>query len=177
MREMLRGCLAAAIARLHSHAEPAGLDIADVDESTFRFFVLAEIKRRDPGSKCQREWNGIDLVVETSTGRKAAIEFKLYALRRTYPLDDEGGGKPHWKGSASAQNLREFNDCVTKLRKLRHKEIHEKYLVLVHERKQHGHKKSFEESYADVKDRFGADALKVENSWGDAVACTLIQVQ
>jgi len=171
---MLRKCLAAAMTQLHSHAEHTGIDIADVDESTFRFFVLAEIKRRYPRTKCQREWKRIDLLVTTSTGQHVAIEFKFYVLRKAYPLDSDGNSKPHWKGSASKQNKGEFDKCIKKLRDL--KEIHEKYLVLVYDRKQHDGKTSFEESYCDLKKRFGTAANSVKNCWGRDVACWLIQV-
>jgi len=176
MREMLRKCLAAAMTQLHSHAEHAGIDIADVDESTFRFFVLAEIKRRYPDTKCQREWKSIDLLVQTSARRNIAIEFKFYVLRRAYPLDSDGNSKPHWKGSASKANNGEFNKCVKKLLDLPYKEIHERYLVLVYDRKKHGGKTSFEESYCNLKKRFGVAANKVKNCWGRDVACWLIQV-
>jgi len=169
------------MSRVRSHAKPAKTEIADIDEFTFRFFVLAEIKRRYPDAICQPEWNGIDLVVTTSTGRTIAIEFKFYVLRKTYPLDAKSDAKPHWKGGAGANNRRNFDTCVRKLSALRHKGIDEKYLVLVYDRRKHGRKTSFEDSYCDSKlkeqyEQYGVDARTIENCWGDHVACKLIQV-
>ncbi|MGA2258716.1 MAG: hypothetical protein ABSG53_28955 [Thermoguttaceae bacterium] len=170
-REMLRRCLAAAIGRLRSHAEPARIDIADVDEKAFRFFVLAEIKRLDPGAICQPEWKTIDLVVTTSTGRNIAIEFKFYVLRRTYPLNSDRNARPRWKGGAGKNNFRNFATCVRKLCDLQ-EGIHERYLVLVHDRKEYTRKAGFEASYG----RLLREDFRVENCWGDDVACWLIPV-
>jgi hypothetical protein len=103
---------------LRSHAEPARIDIADVDEKAFRFFVMAEIKRCDPNVICQPEWKTVDLVVQTSTGRNIAIEFKFYVLRRAFSLDAAGHAKTHWKGGAGKNNKTEFAKCVKKLREL-----------------------------------------------------------
>lgn len=172
-REMLRRCLAAALGRLRSHADPAKIEIGDVDEKTFRFFVLAEIKRLDQEAKCQPEWNTIDLVVTTSAGRNIAIEFKFYVLRRSYPLNSVRRAKPRWKGGAGKNNFRDFAKCVKKLSDLR-EGIHERYLVLVHDRKEYARKAGFEESYGNLlKVR---EDFRVENCWGDDVACWLIPV-
>jgi hypothetical protein len=97
-------------------------------------------------------------------------------LRRAYPLDSASQAKPHWKGGAIAKNRGEFGKCIEKLRGLPYKEIHEKYLVLVYDRRKHGGKISFEESYSNLNENFGIDAIDIENCWCGDIACKLIQV-
>ena len=101
------------------------------------------------GATCQPEWNRIDLLVTTSTGRNVAIEFKFYVLRQSRPLDAESHARSHWKGGAGRNNEGDFEICV-KICDLRHKLIHEKYLVLVYDRNNPG-KASFEDSYNDFR--------------------------
>jgi len=153
------------------------LDISDFDEAALRFFVMVAIKRRYRKAKCQSEWHRIDLVATIPDNKKIAIEFKFYVLRKTWPLGQGNSEKPHWKGGASEQNRRDFDKCIRKLQKLSYKEIDEKYVVLIYDRRKHGRKTSFEKFYGNLKKEFGKNAIETRNCWGNNdVASWLIRI-
>ncbi|HET6441853.1 MAG TPA: hypothetical protein VFH53_05700, partial [Phycisphaerae bacterium] len=90
--------MAAAIEKMKAHVEL--VERENVDESTFRSFLLAEIKRRRPEARCQTEWHRFDLLVQSGT-LTALVELKFYITRRTRDLDGCSG---QFKGGASKKN-------------------------------------------------------------------------
>lgn len=126
----------AALDRMVAHA--AVVALPNTDEATFRSFFMAALRERYPHAQCETEWCRFDLLVRLDT-RHTLIEFKYYVLRRMTRLDGTPGP---WKGGPGSQNVREFVQCVEKLRTSTLAPIHTRYLVQVYQRppaKYHGH--------------------------------------
>lgn len=168
----LTGILAAAMHRLRDHA--ALVCLTNVDESTFRSFVLTEVKRRDRSTKCQTEWHSIDLLVQTAK-QNIAVELKFYIRRRTVGLDRKPGD---WKSGPGRQNEREFWECVEKLHGLGWPGIDRKYIVLVYERGTPPNcRKSFDEDYGGLAPGKGIKAVTtVRHDMEDRLICKLIEI-
>ena len=172
MEERLIHVLQKALHRLSDHADL--VKISNVDESTFRSFLLAEIMLHDPGAQCQTEWHLFDLLIQTAE-RSVAVELKFYIMRQTRELDGRLG---QWKGEAGSQNEREFWACVDKLHQLGCPGIGHKYLVLIYQRANPRKSKySFALSYDDLKPN---DRIKMVTTicheMGDRLACKLIEI-
>jgi len=179
MHTLLKASLERAMQALNNHAKRVkhvNMNMYDnVDESTFRSFLLAEIMRRERNAMCQTEWHRSDLLVQL--GRAAAlVEIKFYFTRRTYSLDGTGSG---WKGGPGSKNEAEFEKCIDKLRHSDLPEITHKFLVLVYfcgTIKERG-SRSYGSSYDDVR-RFGLTTVKtIEHCDSQSVACKLIRVE
>jgi hypothetical protein len=174
MTAFLIECLKTALSRLREHAELVGL--FNVDESTFRSFVLAEIMSSNSLARCQTEWekNRIDLLCQMNE-RNVVVEFKFFVTRPMLGLD---GSHLRWKGWASPENEGEFRACVEKLTHLAIKGIDDKFIVLAHEVstvKKSRH--SFVKSYQDLS-RFGIHAVHpIDHNFCDTVMCKLIEVK
>jgi hypothetical protein len=177
--DILHFALEAAMKRLKRYAKLLNTDAhaTNLNESVFRFFVMAEIAKRDRGAKCQTEWSSdgvrYDLLVRTAAGA-FVVEFKTYGYNRDYGLDGVPG---RWKGHPSPKNEREFRGCLKKLRKLSHPRVTGKYLVLVYQKGEWSdHKHSYERSYADLAP-FGAGCVEeIGHCYEKHTACKLITV-
>ncbi len=178
---ILRKSLQAAMDHLKRHAEMVNWEsVNNINESVFRFFVVAEIMRQAPHAKCQTEWNKYDLAV-TIDKESLIVEFKFYfGFSRTYDLTDAVPGR--WKGGPSPQNRREFRACLDKLRnppKPINATIAGKYLVLVYDPGPWaGHNDSYVNSY-DNLETFGIATNEVEeidHCYKDRAVCKLITV-
>lgn len=159
--------------RLDEHAKLVGFE--NVDEFTFRSFVLAEIKRFRPGAKCQIEWSYYDLMVWTSKTLNL-IEFKFfYGPGRSLSLDKPKLGA--WKGGPSAQNAKEFKECVDKLLACETQNA-VRYLVLVYRRRSNKPKGklSYQQFYDDLSQYGFADAITINHSDDEDVTCKLIVI-
>jgi hypothetical protein len=177
---VLRDSLKAAMKQLKRYANLLNVnqDGTNINESVLRFFVLAEIMKRDRGASCQTEWKKFDLLA-TTRGKTFLVEFKFYGYNREYRLD----GKPgRWKGHPSLKNEEEFGKCLNKLREFRGSGINEKYLVLAYQKgpwrgDRGDHKHSYETSYADLT-RFGvASVEEIGHCYERCIACKLITVE
>ena len=91
MRELLREAVQNALDTARRHGKLVG--IQNMDESTFRSFVLAELRRLCPEASCQIEWHHVDLLVQAN-GETAPVEFKWWFCRLTTELHGVSG---HWK--------------------------------------------------------------------------------
>ncbi len=172
MQAFLEQILQKAMTRLREHSELVGL--ANVEEFTFRAFVMAEIMGACPTARCQAEWHKVDLLVQRD-GLNALVEFKFYLTRRTVLLD---GSPSHWKGGASRKNLSEFQKCVEKLRNFENSEIHRKFLVLVYEALYPKKSRySFGMFYDQIKpDKQMTSVDAISHVMEDRVTCKLIQI-
>jgi hypothetical protein len=128
MKQLLEQALTAALQRLKAHADLVGLE--NVDESTFRSFVIAELMKRRATARCQTEWHRFDLLLQCDSVN-VLVEFKFYLMRRTFELD---GRRGPWKGEAGTQNEAEFWACVDKLHNLKDPAVHQRYLALVYQK-------------------------------------------
>lgn len=127
MRELLIGSLEAAMVALKDQADLVGLE--NVDESTFRSFAMAAIRRRSANSRIQAEWNRVDLFVSVGDVI-AAVEFKFYVHRPHYDL---AGKLVRWKGGAGPKNSGEFQACLENMHNLEYSGIQNRYVVLLFE--------------------------------------------
>jgi hypothetical protein len=177
---VLRDSLKAAMKQLKRYAKLLNVnkDGTNINESVLRFFVLAEIMKRDRGARCQTEWKRFDLLV-TTRGKSFLVEFKFYGFNREYRLD----GKPgRWKGYPSLKNEEEFGKCLKNVREFPGSGITEKYLVLVYQKgpwcgDRGDHKHSYETSYADLT-RFGVTSVEeIGHCYEKCTACKLITVE
>lgn len=133
-------------ARLERHADQIG--IANVDEFTFRAFVMASITEQCPDARLQSEWRKFDLLVQAPT-ETHLIEFKCYVLRRTINLDGTPGT---WKGSAGPKNEGEFWKNIQKLQQAQLPPIDGRHMVLCYEHSPTRRSRySFEMSYGSIK--------------------------
>jgi hypothetical protein len=173
IQSLVQQSLRSAMSCLEKHSKLVGFQ--NVDESTFRSFVLAEIMRLDPDAKCQTEWQRFDLLVQAKD-QNAVLEFKFfYGPRRTKNLDGSDGA---WKGGPSLKNEREFQQCVEKLIEERRPEIEYKFLVLVYRKgiSKIASKHSYESSYSNLS-RFKIQHFEIiDHEDRDNVACNLIHV-
>ena len=172
MRDLLKKSVAAAIKKMKAHAELVELE--NVDESTFRSFLLAEIKRRRPEARCQTEWHLFDLLVQIDTA-SALVELKFYITRHTRDLDDRAG---FFKGGASKKNEDEFKKCVRKLRRYRKPRVAHKYLILIYEktspkRSNYSFARSYDNLAAGPRIR---SVIGVPHCMADTLACKIIEV-
>src|SRR5690606_37788932 len=88
-------------------------------------------------------------------GQSAVVEFKFYVSR---PMHTVNGIVRGWKGGASLQNEREFQQCVKKLETAQFDGVGERFIVLAYQRLSgRTAKHSFCQSYNDLS-RFGVDA-------------------
>jgi len=169
---MLKESVAAAIEKMEAHADL--VELANVDESTFRSFLLAEIKRRRPEARCQTEWHLFDLLVQIDTA-SALVELKFYITRRTRDLDGCSG---QFKGGASKKNEGEFWHCVQKMHHNSMKGVAHKYLILVYEKT---YPKRSKCSFARSYDNLAAgpmirSVMDVPHCMADTLACKIIEV-
>ena len=169
---MLKESVAAAIEKMKAHADL--VELANVDESTFRSFLLAEIKRRRPEARCQTEWHLFDLLVQIDTA-SALVELKFYITRRTRDLDGCSG---QFKGGASKKNKGEFEACVEKLHSYPDPTVALKYLILVYEKTSPKRSKcSFARSYDNLAaGPMIRSVMDVPHGMEDTLACKLIEV-
>jgi hypothetical protein len=181
---LLRDSLAAAMKQLRRYSRLVNVypDGKNINESVFRFLVVAEIMRRDPEARCQTEWKKFDMLLATS-GVNFLVEFKFYQYPRMYDLDGE---PKQWKGGPGPKNVGEFKDCVKKLKKgLKEKcdndRIAGKYLVLVYQKgpwrgERSDRRHSFEKSYDDLRRFGGTAAEEIGHCHEDCLACKLITI-
>jgi len=172
MRDLLKESVAAAIEKMKAHSEL--VERENVDESTFRLFLLAEIKRRRPEARCQTEWHRFDLLVQIDTV-SALVEIKFYITRRTRELDGRSGP---YKGGASKKNKDEFWACVPKMHHNPIRGVAQKYLILIYEKTSPKHSNySFARSYdtlpADPRIR---SVMDVPHCMADTLACKIIEI-
>src|SRR5689334_22381341 len=103
MQALIEECIEGAMRTVTDHALLIGHE--NVDEATFRSFLIAEIKRRHPNARCQTEWRLFDLLLQFENDA-ALIEIKFYfSAKRTILVDGSVGD---WKGGPGVQNEREF---------------------------------------------------------------------
>jgi len=160
---------------MHSITELAALiGPHNVDESTFRSHLLAEIMRHESKAVCQKEWHGFDVLVRVGAA-SALLEIKFYfANARTMELDGRLGD---WKGGPGSQNEQEFVECLEKLRSARHA-VAQKFLILVY---RCGAIKatsplSYDKSYADLS-RFGTSVVNIiDHCDAVNVTCKMINI-
>ncbi len=127
MRKLLLESLSAAMLQMKEQACLVGLN--NINESTFRFLVMAELQRNRPDVRLQAEWeHHVDLLLQCGK-ENALVEFKFYVPRRLYSLT---GQHIRWKGGAGLKNQDEFRKCVKKLRALQLADIHHRFLVLAY---------------------------------------------
>lgn len=172
MEELIRGSLITAMARMQEHV--ALVELSNVDESTFRSFLLAEIKKRAPLAQCQTEWQRFDLLVQ-SGGCNAIVELKFYMTR---PMNSLNGKHLRWKGWASPENEADFQKCVQKLRGTRIVGIDCKFIVLVFEASTSRKSKyTFTKSYEDLG-RFNVlREIPVEHGFAEHLMCKFAQIE
>ena len=151
---------AEAVRRLLEHAGKVGL--ANTEEFTLRaMFMAAAHDRLTAAGRQPRfhtEWHHFDLLIQVDDDN-TVIEFKYYLLRHTTGLHGEFLS---YKGGASLQNEREFDNCVTKLRTLVPAGIGDARLVLVYgtDTKPAGIR-SFHHSYATLASTNDLDVAPV----------------
>lgn len=175
MRELLRQAVQNALKTVRGHEDLVGMQ--NIDESTFRSFVLAELKRLRPEATCQTEWNRVDLLVQVN-GEVAAVEFKWWFCKKTTQLD---GVNEHWKGGPGAQNETEFWDCVGKIHSQCPPGINWKFVILAYEsvRPSRG-PNSFRSSYDGLgpDDRVAHVSPLADPGVGvEGIVCRLIEVR
>ena len=176
MRELLCQAVQNAMETVRLHEELVG--IQNIDESTFRSFVLAELKRLCPEANCQTEWHRVDLLVQAN-GESAAVEFKWWFCRRTTELNCVTG---HWKGGPGVQNEREFWQRVGQLHSECPPGIDRKFIILAYESVRpnpRGHN-SFRGSYDDLGpgDKIMHVAPLADPGDGvEGIVCRLIEVR
>jgi hypothetical protein len=175
MRVLLETSLASAMERLAEHIKLVGEEYEfNVDESTFRSLVLAEIKKQRPDVRCQIEWLKFDLLVQAPE-EVAVVEFKFYFPARRILPDGTWVG---WKGWAGPKNEQEFAACLRKLKTTDLPGIQSRYLVLAYSRISLAplKNKSFPDSYDDLT-KFGiSDAVTVHQPAARDATCYLIKV-
>ncbi|HVU89367.1 MAG TPA: hypothetical protein VHD36_18715 [Pirellulales bacterium] len=172
MRDLLIESLESAMVSLQKQAQL--VELVNVDESTFRSFVMAEIQQRCARARLQTEWERIDLLINVDNDF-AAVEFKFYVHRRHFDLTGEF---VRWKGCAGPKNTREFETCLSKLRRLHWPEIGNRFLVLVYENDNTVDRKfRFHDAYDDLTEyEVHGDQLFVIRSPLRDVTCKLLKV-
>jgi hypothetical protein len=172
MKQVIEQAVSAALQRLKTHSDLVGL--SNVDEATFRSFVIAGIMERCPTAKCQTEWHRFDLLVQ-GHAVNVLVEFKFYLLRQTREINGRLGS---WKGGAGPKNKSEYEACVGKLHNRRDAAVHHRLLILVY---QVGYprpsKYSFAESYDDLAadTRIGA-VTDIPHGMAEKLACKIVEV-
>ncbi len=145
MIEWLHAAIGDSLARLEAHADE--IELVNIDEFTFRAFMMASIVAQRPDAQLQAEWKKYDLLVQVD-GKNHLIEFKFYVLRRTFDLDGRPG---NWKGSAGSKNEGEFWKNIQKLHECKHNPIDGRHMVLCCEREStRASRYSFEKSYGAI---------------------------
>jgi len=146
MDDWLSLAIQSGLERLEDHGALVGL--GNIDEFTFRAFVMAAIKERSLGATMQSEWRKYDLLVQ-ATGRNHLVEFKCYILRRSMQLDGQPG---KWKGGAGPKNEEEFQRNLHKLHECSIASIHSRHMVLCYQRDYaRSSRHSFERSYGRIE--------------------------
>ena len=169
MEDLLLKALCNAMGDAREQAELVGLE--NVDESTFRSFVMAAICREDASVKVHTEWNRVDLLAQRGN-ENALVEFKYYVIRALKDLD---GALIRWKGGAGFKNEEEFCQCIDKVREISNPRINYRYLVLAYENSTHKRTYSFSDNYDNLCD-FGLDRVHVVLHRFDAMTCKLIDL-
>ena len=147
----------------------------NIDEATFRSFLLAAIKAADPEMGCQTEWNHFDLLLQQrQPDCNAVVELKFYVYRRTRELDGSWG---NWKGGAGPKNEGEMKECIRKVHNLQMPGIHSKFLVLVYEMVcERKSTYSFRASYSDLVPDGVIRVVKPVVHGCDGLSCTLLEI-
>jgi hypothetical protein len=146
MSEWLHTAIGDGISRLEAHADEVGL--GNIDEFTFRAFLMATIKALKPEALLQREWYKYDLLSQVD-GENHLIELKCFVLRRTIGLDGKPGNR---KGTAGPKNEAEFWKDIKKLHECEHTPIHARHMVICYQREPSPNSRySFEQSYAAIE--------------------------
>ena len=170
MYELLITAITSAMKRLKEQADLVSLE--NVDESTFRSFVMAELKREAQNVKLQTEWrNRVDLLVQDATCN-AIVEFKFYVRRALRSLHGE---HVHWKGGPSLKNEDEFRKCIEKTRSFTDSSVTHKFVVIVFEVEPDAEGNSYVKSYGDLT-RFGVERVHNIESCDDRLACKVIDL-
>jgi len=172
MKQVIEQSVSAALQRLKTHSNLVGL--SNVDEATFRSFVIAAIMERCPTANCQTEWHRFDLLVQ-GEAVNVLVEFKFYLFRQTHEIDGRLGS---WKGGAGPKNESEFWDCVGKLHNHRDAAVHHRLLILVY---QIGYpppgKYSFAKSYDGLAASATIDAVTdIPHGMAEALTCKILEV-
>lgn len=171
MIDLLTSSLTAAMDRLRQHSDLIGL--TNLDEATFRSFVIAELNRHSPDVHCQTEWNRFDLLLQRGKSN-VLIEFKFFLSRPLYGLD---GKLIRWKGGPGKENEGEFKSCISKLKRAEIEGIEKKFIILAFERN-HPRigSRSYANCYADLS-AFGINsAFSIEHSFDNVLDCRLIEL-
>lgn len=172
MKQVIEQAVSAALQRLKTHSDLVGL--SNVDEATFRSFVIAGIMERCPTAKCQTEWHRFDLLVQ-GDAIYVLVEFKFYLMRRTLELNGHLGS---WKGEAGPQNESEFWACVGKLHDQRDAAVQQGYLILVYQRDYPLRSKySFAKSYDGLAagTKIGA-VTDIPHGMAETLTCKILEV-
>lgn len=93
-------------------AELPRIPIGHWNESVFRFFIVRRFLELNPCTRCETEWNRIDLFFQDSSV-SVLLEIKFYCTRTSANLP---GSKQKRKGGPSTQNFGEFCKNIEKLR-------------------------------------------------------------
>jgi len=172
MKQAIEQAVSAALQRLKTHSGLVGL--SNVDEDTFRSFVIAAIMERSPTVKCQTEWHKFDLLVQ---GRavNVLVEFKFYLFRQTREIDGHLGS---WKGGAGPKNESEFWDCVGKLHNHRNAAVQHRLLILVY---QIGDPQPSKYSFAKSYDGLATDTkigavTDIPHGMAETLTCKILEV-
>jgi len=171
MRQLLLKSLSAAMLRIKKHARL--VDLNNIDESTFRSFVMAELRRNRPDVILHTEWeHRVDLLLQCNN-ENAVVEFKFYVPKRMYSLT---GQHVKWKGGAGLKNQSEFRQCLEKLRALQLADIQHRFLVLAYAATtEKPGKHSPAGSYGSLES-FGVDRVDLVKHAFAEMVCKLIDV-
>jgi len=170
MDDWLSSGIQCGLARLETHGTHIGL--GNVDEFTFRAFVMVAIKDRCPDAALQSEWHKYDLLAQAD-GENHLVEFKCYIQRRSMRLDGQPGG---WKGGAGPKNEGEFRRNIRKLHECSISPIHARHIVLCYERRSaRPSHYSFDQSYASMQP--GEMIERVQWFEGESLRCAWMTVR
>lgn len=140
------------------------VSLCHVNESVFRYFLTENLLKSKPLFSIESEWRKIDLLLNYRNEKQAAIEIKFYDCRVNRPIH----GNPSYRGGASRQNLREFDNSLNNLRTLERNNwyeeqgmnITERYFILFGTRRPElGNRGDFERYYYPTPDALPTDAI------------------
>lgn len=160
--------------QLHDHAALVGL--SNTNESIFRSFFVAQLRRAFREAECQTEWHTVDLLAQTE-GCNALVEFKYYIVRRTKNIDGTQGNR---KGGAGSSNEKEFWGCVESLSRRLYEGVTHKWLILVYERECPTRAKgrcSFALSYDGLKAEGKIKSvIEIDHLMDSQLACKVLEI-
>lgn len=174
VKQLLLRTLTPALNTTAKHAQRVEPD--NVDEATFRSFVVAELKRQRPDAMCYVEWQRIDLFLCVDD-RRALIEFKYYWNRRKLRHNGRPSG---YKGGPSKGNEDDFRRCVRKLSAYDVIPDAKKFVVLVYEAQhppaRHRLAFTYPASYKHLKPYGVATEQTIKHDHPDLFVCKLATV-